>query len=61
MEDITIKLEKLGFAFNQPEHCTKGKMTVVLDCYPFLFETGENKGYWFETYEEFYKEYIKVK
>lgn len=52
------KLKKLGFVFPQGEFCTKGKMSVVLDCFPYLFETGENESFWFETYEEFYKEYV---
>ena len=54
------KLEKLGFVFPQGEFCVKGKMQVVLDCYPYLFETGENKAFWFTTYEEFYNKYYEL-
>ena len=56
--ELEEKLKKLGFVFPQGEFCNKGKMSVVVDCYPYLFSTGTNECYEFETYEEFYKHYL---
>jgi hypothetical protein len=59
MKDLTEKLEALGFTFPQGEFCTKGKMTVILGCFPYIFETGENESFLFETYEEFHTHYTE--
>ena len=61
MESENLKLERkfkeLGFVFPQPEFCIKGEWQVIVDCYPHLVETGRNKGYWFDTWDEFMEIY----
>jgi hypothetical protein len=49
---IREQLESIGFVFQQGEHCVKGDYFICIDMFPYLFETGKNKAFEFETFEE---------
>ena len=56
---LTDKLKKLGFKFTQSEFCTKDSFMVVLDCYPYLIESGKNKALFFTSWNELIEFYNK--
>lgn len=58
---LTNKLKKIGFKFTQPEFCTKDKFVIVLDCYPYLIESGKNKSLFFTKWHELIKFYSEHK
>ncbi len=61
-QDVLIyRLEGLGFRFTQPEFCTKDSFLVILDCYPYLIESGKNKSLFFTTWYELIKFYSEHK
>jgi len=55
------KLKKLGFKFTQSEFCTNDSFIVVLDCFPYLVESGKNQSLFFKSWNEFIVFYNKHK
>lgn len=56
-KEICDKLVDLGFVFPQGEFAMKGTWAVVMDCYPYLAESGRNSSIFFTTWDEFIKFY----
>lgn len=59
-DDVIYKLMELGFVFIQPEFCVRGNALVIVDCIPYIYETGESEAYEFETVEELEKIYYDL-
>ena len=53
MEQLKEKLKELGFEFPQPEFAIHGKFKVVIDCYPYLAESGQGEAIFFCEWNEF--------
>ena len=51
-EEISVRLNELGFVFNQPEFTQKDGFYICMDTYPY-FVTYKKKWFYFKKIERF--------